>query len=228
MQAGWRVSAAFFDTKTKGTQGTPSFAMTMELLDNGLPRRLEMDLGGFVVVQALREAVESIQKEAFRRIIAEVKQSPDGMAALREAVGDPWVYSVLQFHGLLKPPQPSVEERIEQALEAVRPRLKSHEGNVELVAFVAAELPAASSPGAPIDRLSLLKQVREATVEETIGDLPLADFTDPFDPAGQPLRAKPTDDGVLFYSVGYNGTDAEFCKYITTEAGVAAVPSEFT
>ena len=56
MQAGWRVSAAFFDTKTKGTQGTPSFAMTMELLDNGLPRRLEMDLGGFVVVQALREA----------------------------------------------------------------------------------------------------------------------------------------------------------------------------
>lgn len=46
-----------------------------------------------------------------------------------------------------------------------------------------------------------------ATVEETIGDLPLADFTDPFDPAGQPLRAKPTDDSVLFYSVGYNGTD---------------------
>ena len=90
-----------------------------------------------LTVQALREAVESIQKEAFRRIIAEVKQSPDGMAALREAVGDPWVYSVLQFHGLLKPPQPSVEERIEQALEAVRPRLKSHEGNVVLVAFVA-------------------------------------------------------------------------------------------
>ena len=55
MQAGWQVSAAFFDTKTKGAQGTPSFAMTMDLLDNGLPRRLEMDLGGFVVVQALRE-----------------------------------------------------------------------------------------------------------------------------------------------------------------------------
>ncbi|MBD3666473.1 MAG: DUF1849 family protein, partial [Kangiella sp.] len=50
MQAGWHVSAAFFDTKTKGAQGTPSFAMTMDLLDNGLPRRLEMDLGGFVVV----------------------------------------------------------------------------------------------------------------------------------------------------------------------------------
>lgn len=90
-----------------------------------------------LTVQAIREAVESIQKEAFRRIIAEVKQTPEGLASLRAAVSDPWVFNVLQFHGLLAKPQPSVEERIEAALEAVRPRLKSHEGNVELVAFVA-------------------------------------------------------------------------------------------
>jgi nitrite reductase/ring-hydroxylating ferredoxin subunit/Fe-S cluster biogenesis protein NfuA len=90
-----------------------------------------------LTVQALRHSVESIQREAFRRIIAEVKGTPEGMTALRRAVNDPWVFGVLQFHQLLRKPEPSVEERIEAALETVRPMLKSHEGDVALVAFVA-------------------------------------------------------------------------------------------
>lgn len=55
---GWRVSSAFFETTGSQAQSTPSFQLTMELLENGVPRRMEMDLGGFIVVQTLREIRE--------------------------------------------------------------------------------------------------------------------------------------------------------------------------
>ncbi|MAN80742.1 MAG: hypothetical protein CMM77_09490 [Rhodospirillaceae bacterium] len=52
---GWRMSSAYFETTGAQPQSTPSYQLTMELLDNGVPRRVEMDLGGFVVIQALKE-----------------------------------------------------------------------------------------------------------------------------------------------------------------------------
>jgi hypothetical protein len=55
MGPGWRMSSAYFETKGKQPEATPSYQLTMELLDNGVPRRMEMDLGGFIVVQALKE-----------------------------------------------------------------------------------------------------------------------------------------------------------------------------
>lgn len=103
--------------------------------------RLEEVVGSWeqghqLTVAALRRTVEAIQKEAFRRIIAEVKQEPAGLAALRRAVDDPWVLNVLAFHELIAKPEPSVHERIELALDSVRPSLASHGGDVKLVAFV--------------------------------------------------------------------------------------------
>ena len=86
-------------------------------------------------VQALRTTLEEIQAGAFRRLIQTVKaSSPEGLAALRAAVDDPWVFNVLSYHGLLRPPEPGLHERIEAALDAVRPALAGHEGDVELVA----------------------------------------------------------------------------------------------
>lgn len=41
----------------------------------------------------------------------------------------------MRYHELVKPPQPPLETRIQQALEEVRPGLKSHNGDVELVAI---------------------------------------------------------------------------------------------
>ncbi|MDJ0867753.1 MAG: NifU family protein [Myxococcota bacterium] len=84
-------------------------------------------------VQALRTTLEDIQAGAFRRLIQSVKASPEGLAALRAAVDDPWVFNVLSYHGLLRPPEPSLHDRIEAALASVRPALAGHEGDVELV-----------------------------------------------------------------------------------------------
>jgi nitrite reductase/ring-hydroxylating ferredoxin subunit/Fe-S cluster biogenesis protein NfuA len=86
-------------------------------------------------VQALRTTLEQIQAGAFRRLIKTVKESgPEGFEALKAAVGDPWVFNVLTYHGILRAPSPSIEDRVRKALDEVRPTLASHEGDCELVA----------------------------------------------------------------------------------------------
>jgi Fe-S cluster biogenesis protein NfuA/nitrite reductase/ring-hydroxylating ferredoxin subunit len=82
------------------------------------------------VVEALKRSIDALHKEAFTRLIRSIKSSPAAAAALREAVQDELVYGVLRHHELLRP---SLHERVEAALESVRPMLASHGGNVELV-----------------------------------------------------------------------------------------------
>ncbi|MEL4898466.1 NifU family protein [Crocosphaera sp. Alani8] len=84
-----------------------------------------------IVVERLKEAIESLHKEALTRIIKTVKK--EALPALREAVQDELVYGILRYHDLIKPPKPPLEKRIQQALETVRPGLKSHHGDVELI-----------------------------------------------------------------------------------------------
>ncbi|MGF1510900.1 MAG: NifU family protein [Myxococcota bacterium] len=91
-------------------------------------------------VQAIRNTVEAIQVGAFRRLIRTVKEQPGGLEALQKAVEDPWVRGVLQFNGLLRQPEPTIEERVQAALDSVRPMLASHNGNVELVSVVQREV----------------------------------------------------------------------------------------
>ncbi|WP_013321761.1 NifU family protein [Gloeothece verrucosa] len=90
-----------------------------------------------VVVTELKKSIEALHKEALTRLIRHLKQEKAG-AALKSAVQDEIVYGLLRYHELIKPPQPPLEKRLNQALEEVRPGLKSHNGDVELVAI---ELP---------------------------------------------------------------------------------------
>ncbi len=52
-------------------------------------------------------------------------------SALKEAARDDVVYAVLRRHGILRP---SLYERVEAALETVRPSLASHGGDAEVAA----------------------------------------------------------------------------------------------
>ncbi len=81
--------------------------------------------------QARAEAVDALNAEAFRRLIKGLQNAPGMKDALREAAGDDVVYAVLRRHGILKP---SLFERVDAALDSVRPMLASHGGNAELVA----------------------------------------------------------------------------------------------
>ncbi|MEO0423220.1 MAG: NifU family protein [Pseudomonadota bacterium] len=85
-----------------------------------------------MTVGALRTAIDALNREAFRRLIQQVKQEPAALGALKGSLSDDVVYTVLRHHGLVKA---SLEERIEAALETVRPQLATHGGDVELVAI---------------------------------------------------------------------------------------------
>ncbi len=84
-----------------------------------------------LTVKALKSSIEDLHKEALKRLIKALKDDPAAGAKLREALGDPVIYGVLLYHGLVREP---LEPRVEKALAAVRPMLESHGGNVELVA----------------------------------------------------------------------------------------------
>jgi nitrite reductase/ring-hydroxylating ferredoxin subunit/Fe-S cluster biogenesis protein NfuA len=84
------------------------------------------------VLSALKTGIEELNAEAFKRLIRALKVDEAAAAALRKAVRDPLVYQVLLFHGLVKEP---LEHRVARALEEVRPFLKQHGGDVELVAL---------------------------------------------------------------------------------------------
>jgi len=77
-------------------------------------------------------AIEALNSEALRRLVQALKQDPAAMAAMKAAVTDEVVYAVLRRHGIIKP---SLTERVETALESVRPMLASHGGDVELVSI---------------------------------------------------------------------------------------------
>jgi nitrite reductase/ring-hydroxylating ferredoxin subunit/Fe-S cluster biogenesis protein NfuA len=93
----------------------------------------EWDESQRCVAVGLKRAIEALHKAALTNLIKSLKQ--ESLPALRHAVADELVYAVLLYHELVKPPKPPLSQRIQAALEEVRPGLKSHDGDVELVAI---------------------------------------------------------------------------------------------
>ncbi|MFN6527353.1 NifU family protein [Nostoc sp. ChiSLP03a] len=93
----------------------------------------EWDESQRCVAVGLKRAIEALHKAALTSLIKSLKE--ESMPALRHAVADELVYAVLLYHELVKPPKPPLSQRIQTALEEVRPALKSHNGDVELVAI---------------------------------------------------------------------------------------------
>ena len=91
----------------------------------------EWDESQRCVAEGLKRAIEDLHKEALTRMIKSLKK--DSMSALKNAVKDEVVYGLLVYHDLIKPPTPTLIKRIETALDAIRPSLQTHSGDVELV-----------------------------------------------------------------------------------------------
>ena len=87
--------------------------------------------GQQAVLSAIKTGIEQLNAAAFRRLIRALKVDEAAASALRAAVRDPLIYQVLLFHALVKEP---LEHRVARALDDVRPFLKTHGGDVELVA----------------------------------------------------------------------------------------------
>lgn len=87
--------------------------------------------------QAYRRSIEALNGEALRRLVRALKADPAALAAMKSAVADEVVYAVLRRHDIVKP---SLSERVEVALDGVRPMLASHGGDVEMVKVTATAL----------------------------------------------------------------------------------------
>ena len=115
---------------------------------------------------ALREAHDALSKEAISRLIRALKSDPGAMALLKEAMSDEVIYSVLRHHGIVKP---SIQERLEQALDSVRPYLASHGGNVEIVNVILPDTVEirllGACDGCPASSLTLSEGVEKAIKE---------------------------------------------------------------
>lgn len=115
------------------------------------------------VVSAFTHAQDALQSEAFRRLLEGLTQIPEAATRLRELAGDEVIYSVLRHHGLIRP---SLNERIERALNQVRPLLHGHGGDVEIVSItppdrVAVRLTGACD-GCPASAVTLASGVEAA------------------------------------------------------------------
>ena len=111
---------------------------------------------------AYRRAIEALNAEAMRRLIRALKTDPAALAAMKTAVADEIVYAVLRRHDIVKA---SLSERIEAALESVRPMLASHGGDVELVKVAAPSIEVrfvGACDGCPASALTFHAGVKKA------------------------------------------------------------------
>ena len=116
--------------------------------------------------QARAEAIDALNAEAFRRLIRHL-QGVDGMgASLKSAAADDVVYAVLRRHGILRA---SLFERVDAALDTVRPMLASHGGDAELVSVEDATATVrflGACDGCPASALTFYAGVKKAIQEQ--------------------------------------------------------------
>lgn len=79
---------------------------------------------------ALKEAVEAFHACGLKALVRLLRSTAEGKELLYRAVDDPAIYALFLLHGII---QPDVYARVAAALEEVRPYLRSHGGDVELV-----------------------------------------------------------------------------------------------
>jgi Fe-S cluster biogenesis protein NfuA len=80
----------------------------------------------------LVQSVVELHGAALARLIDSLSQTPQGEAALGEALNDDLIASMLLLHGLHPD---DIQTRVLRGIEKVRPYLQSHGGDVELASI---------------------------------------------------------------------------------------------
>jgi Fe-S cluster biogenesis protein NfuA len=150
-----------------------------------------------LTVIALLMSIDSLHKEAFVRLVTALKEVPAANEVFEKMSKDEVVFAVLRHFQLVAP---SLAERVEMALDSVRPALATHGGGVRLVAVeepgsVLIALTGACN-GCPASAMTLSEGVEKAIKEQcpeiteikkVVGAKPAAstvpvDITSPFAP----------------------------------------------
>ncbi len=122
------------------------------------------------VAEELLGAVLELYGDGLARIVDAIDESGDAAAIRDRLAGDGMVASLLLIHDLYPVP---ISERVEEALESVRPYMESHGGNVELLSLegdVAKLRLEGSCEGCPASSATLELAIKSA-LEEAAPDL---------------------------------------------------------
>jgi len=114
------------------TPDAKEFQSRLQHLDALLKEAQQMsDPNARTRMQQIVSAILDLHEAGMQRLLKHIEGAGNaGVDIVDACVKDPMVSGLLLLHGLH--PQ-DVEERVAQALEEVRPYLRSHGGNVELV-----------------------------------------------------------------------------------------------
>jgi Fe-S cluster biogenesis protein NfuA/nitrite reductase/ring-hydroxylating ferredoxin subunit len=139
------------------------------------------------LAQDLVSAIIAMYGDGLERIMATVASARDaGATILDQLAQDGAVASLLLIHDLYPV---SLEERVHEALETVRPYMESHGGNVELVSLqdgVAKLVLQGSCNGCSASRATLELAIKQALEEHApdLAGLEVEGVTDPTPPGG--------------------------------------------
>ncbi|MCX7782638.1 MAG: NifU family protein [Meiothermus sp.] len=115
---------------TQTSEKEPDFETLAAAVDKAMERVGQLPEESREVATKLKEALEALNAQALTTLVRLLRQDPRGEELLYEALDRPEVYQLFLSHGIIKP---SLESRVAQALELVRPYVRSHGGDVELV-----------------------------------------------------------------------------------------------
>lgn len=110
----------------------PTFDDLARAVDSAAAAVAELDGQSRKVADAIRVAVEAAHRAALVTIVRRLREDEGGRAALYEIVDDPMVHLLFSLHGIIRP-DPMTAGRA--ALDTVRPGLRSHGGDAELVSI---------------------------------------------------------------------------------------------
>lgn len=82
------------------------------------------------LVKRLKELIEEFNRIPLIKIVRHLKQSEEGKAMLIEMVKDPDIYALFLKHNIVKP---DVKTEVAKVIELIKPYVRSHGGDVELV-----------------------------------------------------------------------------------------------
>lgn len=99
-------------------------------LDAATARLAELDPPARELVDELLASLDDLHKRALTTVVRGLRDDPRGKELLFGLVDDPAVHMVLAMHGIIRPDPLTLAHR---AVDQVRPGLRSHGGDVELV-----------------------------------------------------------------------------------------------
>ncbi|MFN8373059.1 MAG: NifU family protein [Anaerolineae bacterium] len=113
---------------------TPSEEKTLESLAERVDKALESvnKLAEPERTQALnlKDAIEAFHRLGLTKIVQRLKADSRGKELLFELIDEPEVYALFSMHGIVRQPLP---DRVAKVIDAVRPYMQSHGGDVQLV-----------------------------------------------------------------------------------------------